>query len=46
MVKARSQLLGGAQDDGRMKKVVAAGPRTADSELEHELFRKKPMRDV
>jgi len=41
VAEAPSQLLGGAEDDGRMKKVAAAATRMADSELEHELFRKK-----
>lgn len=41
VAKAPSQLLGGAKDDGRLKKVVAAGERIADSELEHELSKKK-----
>jgi len=41
VAKAPSQLLGAAEDDGRMKKVAAAATGMADSELEHELFRKK-----
>lgn len=38
--KAPSQLPRGTEDEGQMKKVVAAGPKTTNSWLERELLRK------